>query len=147
LRLSVAIFANALERPIAVQDVCFVTSRNDHAVSDFTTCLLIGLWRFKGVRKLVSIDFDGTEPVLPGTAQRRPTLHEKERSAKMRGTFACERDQTVCRARESLSEITWKGVNDTVIRRLFSIRSSSSGSSRALTMEARSTRNADSKID
>jgi esterase/lipase len=57
LRLSVAIFASALERPITVQDVCFVTSRNDHAVSDFATCLLIGLWRFKGVHKLVSIDF------------------------------------------------------------------------------------------
>jgi carboxylesterase len=57
LRFSVAIFANAVERPPVVQDICLVTSRNDHAVSDFTTLQLMGLWRFKGLRKMVSIDF------------------------------------------------------------------------------------------
>jgi pimeloyl-ACP methyl ester carboxylesterase len=56
LRLSIGIFAAAMERPVAVQDVCLVTSKNDHAVSDFATWQLVGLWRFKGLRKLVSID-------------------------------------------------------------------------------------------
>ncbi len=57
LRLSIALFATAIERPVTVQDVCLVTSKNDHAVSDFATWQLVGLWRCKGLRKLVSIDF------------------------------------------------------------------------------------------
>jgi esterase/lipase len=57
LRLSVATFADAIERPAAVQDICLVTSKNDHSVSDFATWLLMGLWRFRGLQKFVSIDF------------------------------------------------------------------------------------------
>jgi esterase/lipase len=56
LRLSIAIFASAIERPVAVQDVSLVTSKNDQAVSDFATLQLVGIWRFKGLRKLVSIE-------------------------------------------------------------------------------------------
>jgi pimeloyl-ACP methyl ester carboxylesterase len=56
LRLSIAIFASAVEHPVAVQEVCLVTSKNDQAVSDFATLQLVGIWRFKGLRRLVSID-------------------------------------------------------------------------------------------
>jgi pimeloyl-ACP methyl ester carboxylesterase len=57
LRFSVAIYLSAAERPPLVQDICLVTSRNDRSVSDFATLQLMGLWRFKGLRKIISIDF------------------------------------------------------------------------------------------
>jgi pimeloyl-ACP methyl ester carboxylesterase len=57
LKLSLATFAEALDKPPAVQDVDLVTAKNDHLVSDFATWELIGLWRGKGLRRFVSVDF------------------------------------------------------------------------------------------
>jgi len=57
LRLSLATFAEALEKPPAVQDIVLVTTRSDHIVSDFANWQLIGLWRGKGLQRFVAIDF------------------------------------------------------------------------------------------
>ena len=57
LRLSVAIFAGALDRPPRVQDVALFTSKSDGAVSDYIAWQLIGLWRAKGVFKFTAVDF------------------------------------------------------------------------------------------
>jgi esterase/lipase len=57
LKLSLATFAEALERPPAVQDVDLVTSKTDHLVSDFANWELIGLWRAKSLPRFVSVDF------------------------------------------------------------------------------------------
>jgi pimeloyl-ACP methyl ester carboxylesterase len=57
LKLSFAIYGEALEKPPAVQDVALVTTRIDRTVSDFATWELIGLWRGKGLWHFVSIDF------------------------------------------------------------------------------------------
>jgi pimeloyl-ACP methyl ester carboxylesterase len=57
LRLSVATFAGALDRPPRVQDVGLLTSQGDDAVSDYIAWRLIDLWRAKGVFKFVAVDF------------------------------------------------------------------------------------------
>jgi carboxylesterase len=57
LRLSVAIFAGALDRPPRVQDVELLTSKSDDAVSDYIAWQLIGLWRAKGLFKFSAVDF------------------------------------------------------------------------------------------
>ena len=60
LRLSVAIFAGALDRPPRVQDVELLTSKSDDAVSDYIAWQLIGLWRAKGLFKFSAVDFPKT---------------------------------------------------------------------------------------
>jgi hypothetical protein len=57
LKLSLVTFAEALEKPPAVQDVELVTSKTDHLASDFANWELIGLWHGKGLRRFVSVDF------------------------------------------------------------------------------------------
>jgi hypothetical protein len=57
LKMSLATFAEALEKPPAVQNIALVTSKIDHTVSDFATWQLVGLWRGKGLRHFVSVDF------------------------------------------------------------------------------------------
>ena len=57
LRMSVAMFAGALDRAPRVQDVALVTSKSDGAVSDLLAWQLIGLWRSKGLRKFAVADF------------------------------------------------------------------------------------------
>jgi pimeloyl-ACP methyl ester carboxylesterase len=60
LRLRVAIFAGALDRPPRVQDVALFTSKSDGAVSDYIAWQLIGLWRAKGLFKFSAVDFPKT---------------------------------------------------------------------------------------
>ena len=57
LRVSMATFAGALEGAPRVQDVALVTSKSDEAVSDLLAWQLIGLWRSKGLKKFVAVDF------------------------------------------------------------------------------------------
>jgi pimeloyl-ACP methyl ester carboxylesterase len=57
LRMTFATFADALQKPPAVQDIFLVTTKTDHTVSDFAIWQLIGLWRGKGLRHFVSVDF------------------------------------------------------------------------------------------
>ena len=57
LKLSLATYAQALEKAPAVQQIDLVTTKIDHIVSDFATWELIGLWRGKGLLKFVSVDF------------------------------------------------------------------------------------------
>jgi hypothetical protein len=57
LKLSLVIFAEALEKPPAVQDIDLATTKTDHIVSDFANWELIGLWRGKGLWRFVSVDF------------------------------------------------------------------------------------------
>ena len=57
LKLSFATYAEALEKPPAVQHIDLVTTKIDHIASDFATWELIGLWRGKGLLKFVSVDF------------------------------------------------------------------------------------------
>jgi pimeloyl-ACP methyl ester carboxylesterase len=57
LKMSFAIYGNALENPPVVQDIVLLTTKTDHIASDFATWELIGLWRGKGLRRFVSIDF------------------------------------------------------------------------------------------
>jgi hypothetical protein len=57
LRLSVATFAGALDRPPRVQDVGLLTSKGDDAVSDYIVWQLIGFWRAKGLFKFAAVDF------------------------------------------------------------------------------------------
>jgi hypothetical protein len=57
LRMAFAIFGDALEKPPAVQDIVLVTTKTDRTVSDFAIWQLIGLWRGKGLRHFVSVDF------------------------------------------------------------------------------------------
>jgi pimeloyl-ACP methyl ester carboxylesterase len=57
LRVSLATYAGALERPPRVQDVTLVTSQGDQAVNDFIAWQLMGLWRAKGLHALTCIDF------------------------------------------------------------------------------------------
>jgi pimeloyl-ACP methyl ester carboxylesterase len=57
LKLSLATFAEALEKPPAVQDIVLVTTHPDHLGSDLATWQLIGLWRSKGLQRFVGIDF------------------------------------------------------------------------------------------
>jgi len=57
LRVSLAIYASALERPPRVQEVILVTSQSDESVNDLIAWQLIGLWRSKGLYELTSVDF------------------------------------------------------------------------------------------
>jgi pimeloyl-ACP methyl ester carboxylesterase len=57
LRMTFAIFGDALNQPPAVQDVILVTTKTDRTVSDFAIWQLIGLWRGKGLLHFVSVDF------------------------------------------------------------------------------------------
>ena len=57
LRVSLAIYAGALEGPPRVQDVMLVTSKSDQAVSDLIAWQLLGLWRVKGLHELTCVDF------------------------------------------------------------------------------------------
>jgi pimeloyl-ACP methyl ester carboxylesterase len=57
LKLSLATYGEALERPAAVQHIDLVTTALDHIASDFATWELIGFWRTKGLRQFVSVDF------------------------------------------------------------------------------------------
>jgi pimeloyl-ACP methyl ester carboxylesterase len=57
LKLSLATFAEALEKPPAVQDIVLVTTHPDHLGSAFAIWQLIGLWRGKGLQRFVGIDF------------------------------------------------------------------------------------------
>jgi hypothetical protein len=57
MRVSLAIYAGALERSPRVQDVILVTSQSDESVSDLITWQLVGLWRAPGLHELTSVDF------------------------------------------------------------------------------------------
>jgi pimeloyl-ACP methyl ester carboxylesterase len=57
LRVSLAIYAGALEGPPRVQDVTLVTSQSDQTVNDLIAWQLLGLWRAKGLRELSCVDF------------------------------------------------------------------------------------------
>ena len=57
MRVSLAIYAGALERSPRVQDVILVTSQSDESVNDLITWQLIGLWRSHGLYALTSVDF------------------------------------------------------------------------------------------
>jgi pimeloyl-ACP methyl ester carboxylesterase len=57
LRVSLATFAGALNRPPGVQDVVLVTSQGDEAVNDLIAWQLMGMWRSKGLHELTFIDF------------------------------------------------------------------------------------------
>jgi pimeloyl-ACP methyl ester carboxylesterase len=57
LRVSLAIYAGALERSPRVQEVVLVTSQSDESVNDVIAWQLMGLWRSKGLYELASVDF------------------------------------------------------------------------------------------
>ena len=57
LRVSLAIYADALQRPPRVQDVILVTSQSDESINDLIAWQLIGLWRSHGLYELTSVDF------------------------------------------------------------------------------------------
>jgi hypothetical protein len=57
LRVSLATFADALNRPSGVQDVVLATSQGDEAVNDLIAWQLMGMWRSKGLHELTFIDF------------------------------------------------------------------------------------------
>ena len=55
--MAFAIFGDALEKSPAVQDIVLVTTKTDRTISDFAIWQLIVLWRGKGLRHFVSVDF------------------------------------------------------------------------------------------
>ena len=57
LRVSLAVYAGALERPPRVQDVILVTLQSDESVNNLIAWQLIGLWRSHGLYELTSVDF------------------------------------------------------------------------------------------
>ena len=83
LKLSLATYGEALEKPAAVQQIDLVTTAIDHLGSDFATWRLVGFWRAKGLRQFVSFDFpkemkvphDMVDPAHQG--QKTDIVHPK----------------------------------------------------------------------